>query len=93
MGGQLVLCVPKPASEQHCGAGAPDGEWEGLGDAPPLYPLAVGSEHRPRGRGWWRDAVVRSVCQGGSVLSASIPMLYKPLMMLLAHVPSCGNEP
>lgn len=78
MGGQLVLCVLGTAQEQCLGAGALDGEWEGLEDAPPLHSLAARSEHRPQGRGWQRDAVVCSVCLGEPVLSAFIPLLYKP---------------
>lgn len=73
-----MLCVPRTIQEQCLAAGTPDGEWEGLGDAPPLHPLAARSEHWPGGRGWWRDAVVHSVCLGESVLSAFIPLLYKP---------------
>lgn len=73
-----MLYVPRRAQEQCFGARALDGKLEGLGDAPPLHPPAARSVHQLQGRGWWRDAAVCSVCLRGSVLSAFIPLLYKP---------------
>lgn len=40
-----MLCVLRMVQGQCLGARALAGEWEGLGDAPPLHPLAARSEH------------------------------------------------